>query len=64
MSESNDSELSTERALTDPIGGDAPVGDAGLDDPLDTEDALEALDDEDELAELAAVEDGFGEGPE
>ncbi|MGK9149202.1 hypothetical protein KXS11_16330 [Plantibacter flavus] len=49
---------------TDPIGGDDVVGDAGLDDPSDTEDALEALDDEDELSELEPVEDSFGEGPE
>lgn len=53
-----------DRHPTEPIGGDDPVGDAGLDDPRDTEDALEALDDEDEIADLEAVEDSFGEGPE
>lgn len=49
---------------TDPVGGDDVVGDAGLDDPNDTEDALEDLDDQDEIADLDAVEDSFGEGPE
>jgi len=48
----------------DGVSGDDVVGDAGLDDPNDTEDALEALDDEDDLADRGTVEDSFGEGPE
>ncbi|HXH33318.1 MAG TPA: hypothetical protein VNJ54_02775 [Plantibacter sp.] len=47
-----------------PIGGDDSVGDVGLDDQRNAEDDREALYDEDEIADLEAVEDNFGEGPE
>lgn len=65
----SDHDESTETTATSgppavPVGGDDVVGDAGLDDPNDTEDALEDLDDQDEIADLDAVEDSFGEGPE
>ncbi|MBD8465550.1 hypothetical protein IFU30_04625 [Plantibacter sp. CFBP 8798] len=48
----------------DGVGGDDVVGDAGLDDDSDTEDAVEDLDDQDDLADRAPVGDSFGEGPE